>query len=376
MTLAALLWGVSATAFAQSNEKAGEYDYPHYFITLQGGAQATFTNYSFTDLITPQVALSFGRYFNPMVGVRLHVQGYEAKGGFKAFSPSAAYDGGYTYSIGYDSPYKFKAITGDLDLLVNMSNVLNPNRACNKLNWILLAGFGVNNTWGYDEYNSIVNTINNDDNNIYYVAPEQCSTKHSTFNGRIGTQVEYNLSRNFALSLELDANYKNDVFNLKVNDYVDWQVAAFVGVTYKFGMKKKPAPVIEETPAPAPPAPVVREEPKPAPAPVVKEEPLKETFFYVIRESDPSTSSATLDKIVEWCNKYPSKKITIKGYADKGTGNARVNARYAKLRAERVAKALQDRGIAADRMEVSSYGDTVQPFADNDSNRCTIVVGE
>ena len=104
-------------------------------------------------------------------------------------------------------------------------------------------------------------------------------------------------------------------------------------------------------------------------------EPLKETFFYAIRLSDP-TANSTIDKIVAWCNKYPTKSISISGYADKGTGNPKINQGYAKQRAEKVAKILQDRGIAASRMTVESFGDTVQPFPENDKNRCVIVVGE
>ena len=83
-----------------------------------------------------------------------------------------------------------------------------------------------------------------------------------------------------------------------------------------------------------------------------------------------------LNKIVSWCNKYPQKGISIKGYADRGTGNPKINVGYAKARAEKVAKALQDKGIAASRMTVESFGDTVQPFDENDRNRCVIVVGE
>jgi hypothetical protein len=67
----ALLTGVCTAAQAQEIEE----NYPYSFITVQGGAQSTFTNEKFTKLITPQAALSFGRYFNSKVGVRLHVQG-------------------------------------------------------------------------------------------------------------------------------------------------------------------------------------------------------------------------------------------------------------------------------------------------------------
>ena len=373
----ALLFGVSTAAQAQDTD---EY-YPHNFISVQGGAQVTLTHYDFMDLVTPQFAVSFGRYFNPKVGARLHVQGYEAKGGFLQERFPGLPNG--------DADYKFKAITGDLDLLMNMSNILFPNRSSQCFNWILLTGFGVNYGWDFDEYKGIVNSMTKGNN--FYVGPELCGTKHSSYNGRFGTQFEYNFSRNLGVNLELDANFKNDCFNLKSNFDPDWQIVGLVGLTYRFGMKKKapapvvlpPPPVVEPKPEPVvepKPEPVVEPKPEPVVEPkpepvVVKDEPLKETFFYIIRESDPD-SETTLKRIVNWCNKYPGKSISIKGYADRGTGNPTINVGYAKARAEKVAKALEERGIARSRMDVASYGDTVQPFAENDRNRCVIVVGE
>jgi hypothetical protein len=41
-----------------------------------------------------------------------------------------------------------------------------------------------------------------------------------------------------------------------------------------------------------------------------------------------------------------------------------------------VVKALKDAGIAADRITFDSKGARVQPFADNDSNRVSIVIAE
>ena len=349
----ALLFGVSTAAAAQETV---EDNYPYNFVTVQGGVQGTFTNYDFTKLLTPQVALSAGRYFNSKVGARLHVQGWQIK--------SALVD-----------TYKFNALTGDLDLLMNMTNIINPSRKCDKLDWVLLAGFGVNYGWDFDEFNK----ANQATDYPFTKEPALCGTKHSTYNGRFGTQVNYNISPKLAVGLEVDANYKNDEFNLKRNYNPDWQLTALVGLTYKFGQKKKvvppapvpePTPVVEE-PAPAPaPAPVVEQ-----PKPVVKDEPLRETFFYNIRLSDPDPESI-LNKIVAWCNKYPQKGITISGYADKGTGTPKLNVGYAKARAEKVAKALEEKGIARSRMTVNSYGDTVQPFDENDRNRCVIVVGE
>jgi len=384
-----------AVALGLSTAQAQEVDYEkgYNFIGLKGGAQATLTHYNFTDLITPQFGIYAGRYFNQYVGARIDITGYQNKGGFKADR--------YTY-VGQDTPYKFNACTADLDLLMNLTNIINPNRQCQKFNWNAIVGFGVNYSWDYDEFKTVTNAFK------YYDGPMQCGTKHSTFNGRLGTQLEYNVAKNFSVMLEADANYKNDQYNLKFNDRCDWQIQAFVGLTYKFGVKTKKAPEPEPvvTPEPAP----VAEPPALCPGcgdkytdgncpeseyakckgdrfckhsssckckqdkPVVQV-PLKETMFYEIRISDPD-ADATLNKIVDWCNKYPKKNITISGYADRGTGNPEINVGYAKDRAEKVAAALQEKGIDASRMTVNSYGDTVQPYEENDKNRCVIVVGE
>lgn len=390
MAIAALFVGTTASA------QEVDYEKGYNFIGLKGGAQMTLTHYNLGDLITPQFGIYAGRYFNQYVGARVDITGYQNKGGFKADR--------YDY-VNTDTPYKFNACTADLDLLMNLTNIINPNRACHAFNWNLLAGFGVNYSWDYDEFKAATNSFK------YYVGQEQCGTKHSTFNGRLGTQLEYNVAKNFSVMLEADANYKNDQYNLKFNNKPDWQVQAFLGLTYKFGMKTKKAPVKE-------PEPVITPEPEPAPAPAPeppalcpgcgdkytdgncpeseyakckgdrfckhsdackckqdKPEPLNETMFYEIRLSEPE-AEATLNKIVAWCNKFPAKTITISGYADRGTGNPQINVGYAKARAEKVAKALQEKGISASRMTVNSYGDTVQPFEENDKNRCVIVVGE
>ena len=211
--------------------------------------------------------------------------------------------------------------------------------------------------------------------------PDLCGSKQSCYNMRLGTQFNFNVSKNLAIGLEIDGNMKNDEFNLKRNFNPDFQLSALLGLTFKFGQPQKkvvepePEPVYEAPAPPPAPKPVVKPEPKPEPKPVVKDEPLKEVFFYNIRLSDPDPD-AILNRIVSWCNKYPQKGISIKGYADRGTGNPRINVGYAKARAEKVAKALQEKGVDASRMTVESFGDTVQPYDENDKNRCVIVVGE
>jgi hypothetical protein len=69
--------------------------------------------------------------------------------------------------------------------------------------------------------------------------------------------------------------------------------------------------------------------------------------------------------------------FTVTGYADKGTGTAKINKMYAKKRADGVVdKLVKEHGLDASRIKSDSKGDTVQPFAENDKNRCVIVTGE
>ena len=75
-------------------------------------------------------------------------------------------------------------------------------------------------------------------------------------------------------------------------------------------------------------------------------------------------------------NKYPNAKIVITGYADKKTGNSRINERLSKQRSAAVAEALQAKGISASRISSSFKGDTIQPFNVNEENRVSICVAE
>ena len=81
--------------------------------------------------------------------------------------------------------------------------------------------------------------------------------------------------------------------------------------------------------------------------------------------------------MANWLKEHPSVIVTVTGYADKGTGNATSNARYARQRAETVTKELIKKGIPANRITTDSKGDTVQPFPnDNDMNRVTVIIGK
>lgn len=350
----ALSFGVSTAVSAQERD----YTSAHNFIGLQGGAQMTLTHYQLDKLITPQYAIQFGRYFNDKVGARLHIMGFENKGGFKASR--------FPF-LAQDEAYKFKACTADLDLLMNMTNIINPNRQCHKFDWVLFAGFGANYTWDYDEFNSIIVKENQGN---YYDGATLNESKRNSFNGRLGTQFNYNVCDAFTVGLELQANYKNDCYNLKYNDQCDWQVAALVGVTYNFGYKKKvvaePEPIYEtrvDT--------VWYDDVTYKAVPV--EEKLERACHFSIRQDNPIEQSV-INEICNFVNSHKDVKMNITGYADKGTGNATLNMGYSEKRATTATKVLTDAGIPAEIITTEWKGDTVQPFAENDLNRVAIIV--
>ena len=99
-------------------------------------------------------------------------------------------------------------------------------------------------------------------------------------------------------------------------------------------------------------------------------------FFFTINSIVVADiEQAKIKDIADYMNKYPKAKVTVSGYADKGTGNAQINARLAAGRADVVVRDLIEKyGISADRITYDSYGDTVQPFAENDLNRVSICI--
>lgn len=347
----------SCAANAQENDKGELKSYN--FIEVQGGIQTTLTDAKMDKLITPVGAFSIGHYFTPAVGARLHVNGWQAKGGFN--------------DLGF---YKWNYLTTDLDLLVNLTNLFSKSKSgSHPLNVILLGGIGLTDSWGNDEANlmaSATPSLN---------MPLVWDGNRLSHNIRAGLRLETNVTKPVGVSLEVNANSLDDRFNSKMNDADDWQLTAMLGISFRFGHKyKKPAPVVVEEPAP-----VVVEEKKPEPKVITvidtiyKKVPvtLHEEKFYNIRESDAQAKNAQTDRIADFLNTYPEANITIVGYADKGTGTPAINKMYAQKRADAMKQDIVNKyNIKESRIITDSKGDTVQPFAENDKNRCVIVDGK
>ena len=347
MTLAASLLLMGGTAMAQS-ENWQSFSY----VEAQGGLQLTSTNAPMDKLMMPTAALSFGHYFTPVVGARLHVNAWQSKSGFKDL----------------DQYYKWKYVTPSVDLLLNLSNLLGQNQD-RALNVILLGGVGLNYAWDNDELKDLG------------IAPQRIplawEDNRLSHNLRAGLRLETNQSKPLGFSLEVNANSLDDRFNSKINDADDWQFTAMIGLNFRFGYKgKKHIPVtrqIEETIWED--VPVVKKVKKQEPYMVEKPVTLHKEVFYDIRVSDNVDPSVIQAEVAKFMKENPDSKVTIVGYADKGTGNARLNKMYAERRAETFKKDLIEKhGVNGDMLVVDSKGDTVQPFPDNnDKNRCVII---
>ena len=340
--------GGSSCAEAQ---ELGYKPYPYWFIQVQGGVNKVFSPQS---KFNPTFSLGLGRMFTPIVGARLHFNGYETKNGFTSV-PNAN--------------YKFKYITSDADVLVNIFNIF-TKKVHRPVDLYLVGGLGLSYAWDNSEFETLAPT--EDVSNAW--GPNQ-TPRHSllSHNLRAGLLLDFNIAKHWAIGIEADVNSLDDRFNSKYKNADDWLFTAQLSVTYKFGFKKacqKPAePVVAPEPEPEP---VVEQKPEP-----VKEvkNPIKETIFYEIRANDPNPAG-TINKVADWAKKYPDGKISVSGYADKGTGNPQINMTYSQKRADAVTKALVDAGVPAGMITTNAYGDTVQPFSENDRNRCVIIIGD
>ena len=199
---------------------------------------------------------------------------------------------------------------------------------------------------------------------------------------RVGANVDFRVSDRVSLGLEVSANTLSDHYNSKKAGNPDWYFNALVGLKVAFGKTY----TTKTIPAPKPVEKIIEriiEKPAPAPAPKTetKQEAVDENFrrdiFFPIGNSNIAKSQTTkIAEIVTFMKENPDAKITLTGYADKGTGSAAFNDKIAARRAQTVYNTLAAKGVAKSRMIKKSMGSRVQPFEENDMNRVTICIAK
>ena len=370
--LSCLMLVAGLTASAQEQKGTTEYVFePHWYVQVQPlGVQYTLGERDFGDLLSYNVQAAVGRQFSKLWGARLAVNAWQSKGGSKYESYNKEYG------------WKWNYIAPSIDGTLNLSNLIagfNPNRV---FNLSAFAGIGLNIGFSNDKAADANAAIKAAMTPAYEpLAYLWDGTKVRLF-GQFGLNGDFKINDNWSVGLELSANTLNDKYNSKKAGNWDWYFNALAGVKYNFGKTYStrfiPAPepeiryvekIVEkivEVPAPAP-----------AETAATAAEPLRRDIFFqigrtVIRKSEQQK----VNDVVEYLKANPEAKVNVTGYADAGTGNDRINDRLAAGRADVVVKALKKAGIAASRISYDSKGARVQPFADNDSNRVSIVIAE
>ena len=373
-----LMSGVMAmsclTASAQDAPKTEYVFNPHWYVQGQIGAQYTLGEVKFGDLISPNIQLGVGRQFTPIWGARFSINAWQSKGGINEYSLT---DGA---KVGKEK-YDWKYISPMIDGTLNLSNALcgyNPTRT---VSVGLLAGIGLNVGFSNDDAVALAATAathNHGSENLTYAWD---GTK-VRFVGRVGANVDFRIDDAWSIGIEANANVLSDNYNSKKAGNCDWYFNALVGVRYNIGKTYSTRTI-------TPPAPVEKiverivEKIVEVPAKTTDSQFMKkassirrEVFFTIGKNVINAEGYKKLDEVAAYMKECPEATVTVTGYADRGTGSAKINDRIAARRADIVETELIKRGVARDRIIKSSKGSRVQPFNDNDMNRVTICIAE
>lgn len=379
-----LLSGVVAmgciSASAQEADKTVNVFNPHWYVQAQIGGQYTLGEVGFGKLLSPNAQLGVGYNFNKVVGARFSLNAWQSKAGQKVISDGAT----TTYK------WKWNYIAPMVDATFNLTNLFceyNPNRL---VEVGVFGGIGANIAWGNDEAKDAKEAIlatpgsknlEGYDKTAMPLENLWDGTK-ARFVARVGANVDFRVSDRVKLGVELSANTLSDKYNSKKAGNPDWYFNALVGAKIALGQTHSTKVI----PAPKPVEKIIEriiEKPAPAPAPKTetKQEAVEENFrrdiFFPIGNSNIAKSQTTkIAEIVTFMKENPDAKITLTGYADKGTGSAAFNDKIAARRAQTVYNTLAAKGVAKSRMIKKSMGSRVQPFEENDMNRVTICIAK
>ncbi len=369
-----LLSGVIAlscvSASAQEADKTVNVFTPHWYAQAQVGGQYTLGEIGFGKLLSPNVQVGIGYNFNKVVGARFSLNTWQSKAGQNV--------AGNVYK------WKWNYVAPMVDATFNLTNLFceyNPDRL---VEVGVFGGIGANIAWGNDEAADAQKAIlaGAGKNLAEVQAPLENlwdGTK-TRFVACVGANVDFRVSDRVKLGVELSANTLSDKYNSKKAGNPDWYFNALVGVKVALGETH----TTKVIPAPKPVEKIIEriiEKPAPAPAPKVESKVVEENFrrdiFFPIGNTNIAKSQRTkIAEIVEYMKENPDAKITLTGYADKGTGSVRFNDKIAARRALTVYNTLAAKGVAKSRMIKQSKGCRVQPFEENDMNRVTICIAK
>ena len=305
----------------------------------------------------PAANVSIGKWFSPVWGLRLSgvygsVQGFD-KGSTVAYSNVDDYVG------------------GTVDYLLNLKNFFTSYNPKAFFNPVLYAGMGV-----------IYTPEAGNQAGFYNIAE------------KAGLQLNFRLCDSWDLFLDGQALLVPKNFDRSNNATFlnsDVLTNASIGFTYRINFRhfikaplydpreidalNKEINDLRNRPVPVCPPVVVCPDPVPAVETKATKEELDPVFFLINSSAVRDNQLVNVAKAAEYLINNPGSKLELASYADRSTGTPSHNMRLSKNRSESVANVLVKRfGIDKSRLVLKHYGDTVQPFAENDWNRVTIFI--
>lgn len=352
---------------------------PHWYVQAQVGGQYTLGEIGFGKLLSPNAQVGVGYEFNKVVGARLSVNAWQSRAGQTV--------------KGNEYKWKWNYVAPMVDATFNLTNLFceyNPNRL---VNVGVFGGVGANIAWSNKEAAEAnvamaQNYPNLDEQPLAYLwKDEKGEGTKARFVARVGANVDFRLSDRVSLGLEVSANTLSDKYNSKKAGNPDWYFNGLVGVKVALGKThttktvEAPKPVeriierIIEKPAPAHKC--CEKKPETKKQVVAEQQDFRRDIFFTIGNNVIADSEAPkVQEIVKFMKANPQAKVTVTGYADKGTGNDDINDKIANRRAQTVVNALVSKGISKSRIVKAAKGSRVQPYAENDKNRVSICIAK
>lgn len=352
------------SATAQTTETVYEFN-PHWYIQGQLGAQYTLGEIKAKELTSLNGQLGGGYQFNELFGLRLSVIAWQSKAGMEVADASYA--------------WKWNYVAPSLDATLDLTNLLggfNPERL---VSVNVFAGLGANIAFKNDAAATAKSDIMAaNDMGGYEPLAYLWDGAKAYMKASFGTMVDFNVTERLSIGLEMSSTVLSDKYNSKKAHNSDWYFNTLAGVKYAFGKKatkrsvpvEQPTNVVErviEKVVEVPAQPI--QEAKP-----VVQEMRRDVFFNINKSAITDVEMVKVNEIAEYMKANAEAKVTISGYADKGTGNASINESLSKRRAEIVAEALKDLGIEASRISTVAMGDSEQPYEKAELNRVSICI--
>ncbi|MDE6310866.1 MAG: OmpA family protein [Muribaculaceae bacterium] len=328
----------------------------NWFITAEGGANVNFSEYTshrdLKDRFSPQAALYVGKWFSPIMGLRVGLNWAQLKS-LSDFKDASGVVPGQPTVDGYYRQ-KFNTLGLNFDAMLNITNWwcgYKPNRG---YNFIAYAG----------------------GEGVFPFEKSEMGGKYHFFKDKVlalraGIINSFRISKQMALALDIRYTLYEGITDV-VGGNRSWNnISANLALTYNFRGRNWSAPIVPVCPEPENCDPLRarldaanrRIEELEAQLKACLERPVERvvetikaplaTVYYPIGVSRLSAENARVIKAVAAeMAQHPDQKYTVTGWADNFTGTDAINARLRKNRAAGVEKVLLRNGVNANQLTI------------------------